>query len=73
VSGLDAGLACFDVVNKITYACKIVGCARLTHDSLRHLFATRCADSGIGIPTVAGQLGHNDGGCWPSRFMAIFV
>ena len=27
--------------------------ARLTHHSLRHLFATRCVESGIDIPTVA--------------------
>ena len=46
----------------LTRACKIVGCARLTHHSLRHLFATRCVESGIDIPTVARWLGHSDGG-----------
>jgi site-specific recombinase XerD len=29
---------------------------------LRHLFATRCVESGIDIPTVARWLGHSDGG-----------
>ena len=46
----------------LTRACKIVGCARLTHHSLRHLFATRCVETGIDIPTVARWLGHSDGG-----------
>jgi integrase len=46
----------------LTRACGIVGCARLTHHSLRHLFATRCVESGIDIPTVARWLGHSDGG-----------
>jgi integrase len=46
----------------LTRACKVVGCARLTHHSLRHLFATRCVESGIDIPTVARWLGHSDGG-----------
>jgi integrase len=46
----------------LTRACRIVGCARLTHHSLRHLFATRCVESGIDIPTVARWLGHSDGG-----------
>jgi integrase len=46
----------------LTRACRIVGCARLTHHSLRHLFATRCVETGIDIPTVARWLGHSDGG-----------
>lgn len=46
----------------LTRACRLVGCARLTHHSLRHLFATRCVESGIDIPTVARWLGHSDGG-----------
>jgi integrase len=46
----------------LTRACQLVGCARLTHHSLRHLFATRCVESGIDIPTVARWLGHSDGG-----------
>jgi integrase len=46
----------------LTRACRVVGCARLTHHSLRHLFATRCVESGIDIPTVARWLGHSDGG-----------
>ncbi len=46
----------------LTRACRIVGCARLTHHSLRHLFATRCVESGMDIPTVANWLGHSDGG-----------
>jgi integrase len=43
-------------------AAKIVGMARITHHDLRHLFATRCIESGVDIPTVSRWLGHKDGG-----------
>jgi integrase len=43
-------------------ACKIVGVPKLTHHDLRHLFATRCIESNIDIPTVSRWLGHSDGG-----------
>ncbi|MHC1763587.1 MAG: tyrosine-type recombinase/integrase [Verrucomicrobiia bacterium] len=43
-------------------ACKLVGIPKLTHHDLRHLFATRCIESGVPIQTVAGWLGHRDGG-----------
>ena len=43
-------------------ACKKVGTDRITHHDLRHLFATRCIESGVDIPTVSRWLGHKDGG-----------
>jgi integrase len=43
-------------------ACKKVGASRITHHDLRHLFATRCIESGVDIPTVSRWLGHKDGG-----------
>jgi integrase len=43
-------------------ACKNVGIDRITHHDLRHLFATRCIESGVDIPTVSRWLGHKDGG-----------
>ena len=39
-----------------------VGMDRITHHDLRHLFATRCIESGVDIPTVSRWLGHKDGG-----------
>jgi integrase len=42
--------------------CKAAGIKRITHHDLRHLFATRCIESGVDIPTVARWLGHKDGG-----------
>jgi integrase len=39
-----------------------VGMERITHHDLRHLFATRCIESGVDIPTVSRWLGHQDGG-----------
>ncbi|MGH7952653.1 MAG: site-specific integrase [Limisphaerales bacterium] len=46
----------------IDSACKKLGIARFTHHDLRHLFATRCIESGVDIPTVSRWLGHKDGG-----------
>jgi len=43
-------------------AAKMVGMHRITHHDLRHLFATRCIESGVDIPTVSRWLGHKDGG-----------
>ena len=48
-------------------ACKKVGTARITHHDLRHLFATRCIESGVDIPTVSRWLGHKDGGALAMR------
>ena len=46
----------------IDSACKKLGIIRFTHHDLRHLFATRCIESGVDIPTVSRWLGHKDGG-----------
>lgn len=43
-------------------AAKLIGMFRITHHDLRHLFATRCIESGVDIPTVSRWLGHKDGG-----------
>ena len=41
---------------------KLVGMTRITHHDLRHLFATRCIEVGVDIPTISRWLGHKDGG-----------
>ena len=43
-------------------AARVIGMHRITHHDLRHLFATRCIESGVDIPTVSRWLGHKDGG-----------
>ena len=43
-------------------ACQVTGISHLTHHDLRHLFATRCLQSGVDVPTVSRWLGHMDGG-----------
>ena len=43
-------------------AAKKIGMERITHHDLRHLFATRCIESDVDIPTVSRWLGHKDGG-----------
>lgn len=48
-------------------ACKRAGIPELSYHSLRHLFATRCIESGVDIPTVARWLGHVDGGSLLAR------
>jgi integrase len=46
----------------INSACNKLEIVRFTHHDLRHLFATRCIESGVDIPTVSRWLGHKDGG-----------
>jgi integrase len=46
----------------LTGACRKVKVTRLVRHDLRHLFATRCIESGVDIPTVSKWLGHKDGG-----------
>ena len=46
----------------LTSACKRVGIERWTHHTLRHLFATKCIEAGVDIPTISRWLGHADGG-----------
>ena len=46
----------------LTRACRLLAIHRITHHDLRHLFATRCIEAGVDIPTVSRWLGHSDGG-----------
>ena len=52
----------FECQKSMDRAAKLVGISRITHHDLRHLFATRCIESGVDIPTVSRWLGHKDGG-----------
>lgn len=51
--------SCMDALKS---ACREVGVKPMNHHDLRHLFATRCIESGVDIPTVSRWLGHSDGG-----------
>jgi integrase len=46
----------------LAVACARIGIAKITPHDLRHLFATRCIEAGVDIPTVSRWLGHKDGG-----------
>ena len=48
-------------------ACRVAKVTRITHHDLRHLFATRCIESGVDIPTVSRWMGHKDGGALAMR------
>lgn len=48
-------------------ACERAGLPKLSYHCFRHLFATRCIESGVDLPTVARWLGHQDGGGLLSR------
>jgi integrase len=48
-------------------ACALAGVRRLTHHDFRHMFITRCIESGVDVPTVARWAGHGDGGALLSR------
>lgn len=43
-------------------ACAKLGVQRVTHHDFRHLFATKCIEAGVDIPTISRWLGHADGG-----------
>jgi integrase len=51
--------SCMDALKS---ACREIGIKPMNHHDLRHLFATRCIESGVDIPTVSRWLGHSDGG-----------
>jgi integrase len=46
----------------INTACAALGVGRITHHDFRHLFATRCIEAGVDIPTISRWMGHADGG-----------
>jgi integrase len=48
-------------------ACRVTGTPHLSHHDFRHLFATRCIESGVDLPTAARWLGHQDGGALLSK------
>ena len=51
----------------MTRACREVGMARITHHHLRHLFITRCNESGVDMATISRWVGHGDGGTLAMR------
>jgi integrase len=55
-------MRCWKCQRSIDRASKLLRLKRITLHDLRHLFATRCIDSGVDIPTVSRWLGHKDGG-----------
>jgi integrase len=60
-------LALTECTVTLTNACAKLGIPHITHHDLRHLFATRCIESGVDIPTVSRWLGHADGGALAMR------
>lgn len=46
----------------LSHACKVVGCAQITHHHLRHFFITSCVEAGVDFKTIASWVGHRDGG-----------
>lgn len=56
-----------ECLKSMNRAAEIVGIPNLTHHDLRHLFATRCIESGVDIATVSRWLGHKDGGALALR------
>lgn len=63
----DAVMKVRECQKALDRAAAAVGAPRITHHDLRHLFATRCIESGVDIPTVARWLGHKDGGALAMR------
>ncbi len=60
-------LAVRECQKAIDRACNGLNIFRFSHHDLRHLFATRCIEAGVDIPTVSRWLGHKDGGALAMR------
>ena len=60
-------LAVKTIGKSLKTACGQLGLPPLTHQDLRHYFATKAIQSGVDVPTVAKWLGHNDGGVLAMR------
>ena len=58
----DKVLPTLSIQTVLTSTCADMKISHLSHHDLRHLFATRCIESGVDIPTVSRWLGHRDGG-----------
>jgi integrase len=43
-------------------ACERLGIEHLRVHDLRHIYATRCIEAGVDMPTIAKWMGHKDGG-----------
>jgi integrase len=56
-----------EVKRSLNTACELASVPHLSHHDFRHLFATRCIQSGVDIPTVARWMGHRDGGALLSK------
>jgi integrase len=54
-------------------ACERIGIEHLRVHDLRHIFATRCLESGVDFPTLAGWLGHKDGGILAAKVYGHLV
>jgi len=56
-----------NVRKALAKACQRAGVEFMSYHCFRHLFATRCIESGVDMPTVARWLGHQDGGALLSK------
>ena len=54
-------------------ACERLGLEHLRIHDLRHIFATRCLESGVDFPTLASWLGHKDGGILAAKVYGHLV
>jgi integrase len=53
--------------NGLKRACAAAGLRSLSHHDFRHMFTTRCIESGVDLPTVARWRGDSDGGALLSK------
>lgn len=62
VKAAEKVLAVSEAARSLKRACETLKLHPLTHHDLRDVFATSAIEAGVDIPTVAGWLGHSDGG-----------
>lgn len=56
-----------DTRTALRKACQRAGVPQMSYHCFRHIFATKCIESGVDVPTVSRWMGHSDGGALLSR------
>jgi len=56
-----------DIRQALGSACRRAGLPRFGHHALRHFFCSNAIEAGVDFKTIAGWLGHKDGGVLAAR------
>jgi site-specific recombinase XerD len=58
----DTVLKTLSAIVAIRNACRRLDCPKFHHHAMRHFFCSNAIEAGVDFKTIAGWLGHKDGG-----------